>query len=64
MKKISRSNDQLTKLRSENNAKLLDKKEQIVVTEKFNKFLEYARKQYIIKDAKSNISASNTILTT
>lgn len=64
MNKLSRSNDQLEKLKNDNKVRLLDKQNQIRITEKFNKFLEFSRSQYVIKDARSNISASKTILTT
>jgi len=63
LKKISKTDAINDRLRSENKVTLLDRPEHIKAVDAMNKKLEAARREYQIKDRKSQISAAKVILT-
>ncbi|ACF44944.1 hypothetical protein [Pelodictyon phaeoclathratiforme] len=63
MKKISKTDDINARLERDGKVTVLDKKEHIEAIIAMNKQLEAVRREYQIKDRKSQITAANDILT-
>lgn len=63
IKKISKTEVINAKLEQEGKVTTLDKKEHIDAIIRMNKQLETARREYLIKDRESQISAARVILT-
>jgi hypothetical protein len=63
VKKISKADAINTKLREDGKVTLLNQQEHIEAITAMNKQLEVARREYKIKERKSQITAANVILT-
>lgn len=63
MTKINKTEEIMARLRAEGKVKVLDTPEDLAIIERMNQHMAEVRRDFIIKNANSERSASNVILT-
>lgn len=63
MTKISKTEEIMARLRSEGKVKILNTPEDLAIIERMNQHMAEVRREFIIKNANSERSAANVILT-